>query len=164
MDFGAHKDSQVAAFFAGKTILMTGATGFIGKVRSASIKPFPAEQLRDGSFAKLSKAIDRATTHLSCVDHDVTIALSRVVLDCRRWLAVNSSFACLFVLLLQLLVEKLLRACPDIKKIYLVIRPKRGLSSKQRLEKLLAVEVVDEGFLVGQNDGIGATKLISRRT
>lgn len=32
MDFLERDDSQVAAFFANRTVLITGGTGFIGKV------------------------------------------------------------------------------------------------------------------------------------
>jgi fatty acyl-CoA reductase len=35
------------------------------------------------------------------------------------------------------LVEKLLRSCPDIKTIYLLIRPKRGLDVQTRHKELL---------------------------
>ena len=39
------------------------------------------------------------------------------------------------------LVEKLLRSCPDIKKIYLLVRPKGDVGSKERVEKILDSEV-----------------------
>lgn len=57
--------SQIAQFFAGKNIFVTGASGFIGKV----------------------------------------------------------------------LVEKLLRSCPDVNHIYILLRSKNGLTPKQRLEQ-----------------------------
>lgn len=37
----------------------------------------------------------------------------------------------------KVLVEKLLRSCPGIKNIYLLIRPKKGQDVQQRLEELL---------------------------
>ncbi|XP_037814873.1 putative fatty acyl-CoA reductase CG5065 [Lucilia sericata] len=37
----------------------------------------------------------------------------------------------------KVLVEKLLRSCPDIKNIYLLIRPKRGQGVSARLDELL---------------------------
>lgn len=37
----------------------------------------------------------------------------------------------------KVLVEKLLRSCPDIKTIFLLIRPKKGMSIEERLKKLL---------------------------
>lgn len=37
----------------------------------------------------------------------------------------------------KVLVEKLLRSCPDIKNIYLLIRPKRGQEVSTRLQELL---------------------------
>jgi fatty acyl-CoA reductase len=35
------------------------------------------------------------------------------------------------------LVEKLLRSCPDLRTIYLLIRPKRGLDVQARQKELL---------------------------
>jgi len=35
------------------------------------------------------------------------------------------------------LVEKLLRSCPDLRTIYLLIRPKRGLDVQTRQKELL---------------------------
>ncbi|XP_072397800.1 putative fatty acyl-CoA reductase CG5065 [Diabrotica undecimpunctata] len=37
----------------------------------------------------------------------------------------------------KLLIEKLLRSCPGIGKIYVLLRPKRGRSIEERLEKLV---------------------------
>ena len=37
----------------------------------------------------------------------------------------------------QVLIEKLLRSCTGINKIYLLIRSKKGVSSNQRLQNLL---------------------------
>lgn len=37
----------------------------------------------------------------------------------------------------QVLVEKLLRSCCDLKKIYILIRHKKGKSHAQRLNELL---------------------------
>jgi len=39
------------------------------------------------------------------------------------------------------LIEKLLRSCPDIAKIYLLIRPKKGLDINERLKKMLENKV-----------------------
>lgn len=44
------------------------------------------------------------------------------------------------------LVEKLLRSCPGIKNVYILIRPKRGKDVSQRLEELLASKV-DTNFV-----------------
>ncbi|CAH2101870.1 unnamed protein product [Euphydryas editha] len=63
----------VSEFYAGKTIFITGATGFMGKV----------------------------------------------------------------------LIEKLLRCCPDLKRIYLLMRPKRGQSIKERLDDFINCRVFD---------------------
>lgn len=62
---------SVAEFYANKTIFLTGATGFLGKV----------------------------------------------------------------------LVEKLLRSCPDVGKIYMLMRPKKGQSTKERLDEFLGCKV-----------------------
>ncbi|EFA08470.2 fatty acyl-CoA reductase wat [Tribolium castaneum] len=36
----------------------------------------------------------------------------------------------------KLILEKLLRECPDIKKIFLILRPKKGKTSQQRFDEL----------------------------
>ncbi|KAH0954221.1 hypothetical protein HN011_001370 [Eciton burchellii] len=41
------------------------------------------------------------------------------------------------------LIEKLLRSCPDIAKIYLLIRPKKGLDINERLKKMLENKLFD---------------------
>ena len=38
-------------------------------------------------------------------------------------------------------VEKVLRCCPDIREIFILMRPKKGLSLNERLEKLLHLPV-----------------------
>ena len=50
-------------------------------------------------------------------------------------------------LFFQVLVEKLLRSTP-VKKVFLLIRPKKGLDSRERLEELLASKIFDG--LVGE--------------
>ncbi|XP_043273034.1 putative fatty acyl-CoA reductase CG5065 [Venturia canescens] len=44
----------------------------------------------------------------------------------------------------KVLVEKLLRSCPGIKNIYLLIRPKKGQSIQQRLEDLLKAPLFEK--------------------
>lgn len=39
------------------------------------------------------------------------------------------------------LVEKLLRSCPDVKKIYLLVRPKGDVGSKERVDQILESQV-----------------------
>lgn len=39
------------------------------------------------------------------------------------------------------LLEKLLRSCPGIKNVYILIRPKKGKDVSQRLEELLGSTV-----------------------
>ena len=41
----------------------------------------------------------------------------------------------------KVLVEKLLRGCPEIKNIYFMIRPKKGMSCEERLTKVLKCPV-----------------------
>lgn len=64
-------NQYIPAFYAGKSILITGATGFLGKV----------------------------------------------------------------------LIEKLLRSCPDVREIFLLMRPKKGMPIDGRLGKILALPV-----------------------
>lgn len=42
----------------------------------------------------------------------------------------------------KVLVEKLLRCCPGIKTIYLLMRPKRGRDVRTRLEELIKTKVI----------------------
>lgn len=65
-------DVYIPAFYAGRSIFITGATGFLGKV----------------------------------------------------------------------LIEKLLRSCPDVVEIFVLIRPKKGLSVNDRLKKILNNKVI----------------------
>ena len=41
----------------------------------------------------------------------------------------------------KILVEKLLRGCPGIKRIYFLVRPKKGLSCTERLQKMFTLPV-----------------------
>lgn len=56
----------------------------------------------------------------------------------------RSVFVILFPIHLQVLVEKLLRSCPGIKNIYLLIRPKRGQEISLRLSELLNGPLFDK--------------------
>lgn len=41
------------------------------------------------------------------------------------------------------LIEKLLRSCPDLGKIYVLLRPKKGIPIEQRLEDQLKSKFYD---------------------
>lgn len=41
----------------------------------------------------------------------------------------------------KVLVEKLLRSCPDIDKIFLLMRPKKGKTVEERLKEILQLPV-----------------------
>lgn len=41
----------------------------------------------------------------------------------------------------KVLCEKLLRSCPDVAEIFVLIRPKKGLNINERLKKMLANKV-----------------------
>ncbi|CAH1164707.1 unnamed protein product [Phaedon cochleariae] len=43
----------------------------------------------------------------------------------------------------KVLLEKLLRACPKVSKIYLLIRPKKGQEARERLQQLLCSPLFD---------------------
>lgn len=66
--------ASIAEYYAGKNVLITGATGFMGKV----------------------------------------------------------------------LVEKLLRSCPEVKALYLLVRPKAGQSMQQRVSDMMTCKVTAE--------------------
>ena len=41
----------------------------------------------------------------------------------------------------KVVVEKLLRACPNIKRIYFLVRPKKGMSCQERIDKIFSLPV-----------------------
>nr|XP_033328836.1 putative fatty acyl-CoA reductase CG5065 [Megalopta genalis] len=44
----------------------------------------------------------------------------------------------------KVLIEKLLRSCPEIREIYLLIRPKKGNSAEERLKKAIELPLFDK--------------------
>lgn len=81
--------SSIAAFYGGKSILITGATGFLGKV----------------------------------------------------------------------LMEKLFRTSPDLKVIYILVRPKAGQTLQQRVIQILNSKVCLLGRHLGQGDSLQGSSL-----
>lgn len=43
----------------------------------------------------------------------------------------------------KVLIEKLLRSCDGVSKVYILLRPKRGLGSEQRFEEFLTNKIFD---------------------
>ncbi|MED6272921.1 cyclin-dependent kinase inhibitor far1 [Characodon lateralis] len=43
----------------------------------------------------------------------------------------------------KVLVEKLLRSCPDVKALYILVRPKAGQSMKQRVSDMMKCKLFD---------------------
>lgn len=43
----------------------------------------------------------------------------------------------------KVLVEKLLRSCPDVKALYILVRPKAGQSMKQRVSDMMKCKVTE---------------------
>jgi len=48
----------------------------------------------------------------------------------------------------KVLVEKLLRSCPEVKALYLLVRPKDGQSMQQRVSDMITCKVRAEGSLL----------------
>jgi len=82
--------SDVTSFYHGRSIFLTGVTGFVGKVW-----------------------------------HDMAILHIKPLTD------LNS-------LSLQVGLEKVLRSLPDVGKVYVLLRPKKGLTVNERLKELLS--------------------------
>lgn len=81
--------SEIANFYAGKTVLVTGATGFLGKVTFSA-------------------------TQQICNSENVIIC---------------SSFS-------QIILEKLLRSCPDVETVFILMRSKKEQNIIERTDKL----------------------------
>lgn len=47
----------------------------------------------------------------------------------------------------KVLVEKLLRSCPGIKEIFLLMRPKKNLNMHERLQHVLSNPVISAGVI-----------------
>jgi len=41
----------------------------------------------------------------------------------------------------KVFIEKILRSCPDVREIFLLVRPKKGLNINQRIERILNLPV-----------------------
>jgi len=41
----------------------------------------------------------------------------------------------------KIIVEKLLRTCPEIKSVFMLIRPKKGLGCRERIDKIFTLPV-----------------------
>lgn len=83
--------TPIQEFYKGKTVFITGGSGFMGKVRKKSV-------------CTNSKQI----TYLS---------------------------------FLQVLIEKLLYSCSDLKEILVLVRPKKGKAPESRLEDMFKLPV-----------------------
>lgn len=46
----------------------------------------------------------------------------------------------------KLLIEKLLRSCPDVKNIYVLMRAKRGKTIEERLKTIIESKVGTNSF------------------
>ena len=46
----------------------------------------------------------------------------------------------------KVVLEKILRSCPDFKRIYVMVRPKKGLSNQKRLEEIFESEIFEPYF------------------
>ncbi|XP_018361331.1 PREDICTED: fatty acyl-CoA reductase 1-like, partial [Trachymyrmex cornetzi] len=44
----------------------------------------------------------------------------------------------------KVFIEKILRSCPDVREIFLLMRPKKGLSIKERLDKILNLSLFEK--------------------
>lgn len=60
----------------------------------------------------------------------------------------------------KVVVEKLLRACPEISKIYMIIRQKKGMSSEQRLAKYISLPIFSIKLRLSQDEKLQA-KLVA---
>lgn len=58
----------------------------------------------------------------------------------------------------KVLVEKLLRSIPDIGDVYILVRQKRGKTSKERLDNLLLSKV--SGDLSDRRGGVAGAKTV----
>lgn len=112
-----HKSSEIASFYADRSVFITGSSGFVGKVsRRRWLQPHAR----------------RLALFLSLEDKGDSD-------NCNQKL----TSLCCRTRLVQCLLEKLLRSCPGLKSVYILMRPKRGKDVAQRMETLVKSELFE---------------------
>lgn len=104
----SNKLTPVQEFYKGKTLFITGGSGFMGKV-SVTLNSSRAISTIFGAFWANRKTFNRLSSKLT--------------------------------LLLQVLVEKLLYSCSELKEILILVRPKKGKAPESRLEDMFKLPV-----------------------
>lgn len=94
----------IPQFYAKRSVLITGATGFVGKVPH-----------RIGT---------------ACYEPALTWYLA----DALHGRFPLSTFRCT---LQQSLLEQLLKTCPDVGNVYLIVRPKKGVPPQERVKEIV---------------------------
>jgi fatty acyl-CoA reductase len=51
----------------------------------------------------------------------------------------------------KVLLEKVLRSCPDVDNIYVLIRPKKGKTPKDRVEDIMSSQVITKSYSMENN-------------
>lgn len=124
---------NIPEYYAGKNVLITGATGFMGKVRH---RPSGLFSLQQGG---VRRAADKS---LHCV-YAVKRRLLIVFDTCS--VGPESNRALTLWSLLKVLLEKLLRSCPGVKAVYVMVRSKAGQSPQARIAEMVSCKVRGPG-------------------
>ena len=104
---------RIPGYFKNKGILITGATGFLGQSKQLAVQ------------ACLSCLMSLLICMHACIVLSFTASLP---LSCMHCADLRHA------VLAAVLVEKILRVQPDVKRIYLPVRAPDAASAKKRLE------------------------------
>lgn len=117
--------ATIPEYYTGKNVLITGATGFMGKVEYMS-GPLGFHLIRSGSSG-------------------VPSARRWVLLDRIQggyyFFSASADSLALSLARSQVLLEKLLRSCPGVGNVYVLVRGKAGQSSQARVSDMINCKV-----------------------
>ncbi|PZC70618.1 hypothetical protein B5X24_HaOG215449 [Helicoverpa armigera] len=129
---------NIAEFYKGKTIFISGGSGFMGKVLVEKLLYSCPDLDRIYLLLRNKKGVkseDRLAQLLSSlVNRDLSSVpnIAEFYKGKTIFISGGSGF------MGKVLVEKLLYSCPDLDRIYLLLRNKKGVKSEDRLAQLLS--------------------------
>lgn len=152
---------SVTEAFTGATVLVTGGTGYLGSlVRICTSRLFvytctPRILTKTSRYTAANVLIfilqDLHSAWPNRSSRIVCIAAARSIMWCRHqaWIIASCSTADQQHRCLQV-IEQLLRVVPDVKRIYVIIRSKRGVAGAQISSKNPAEFATPTHFLLTQ--------------
>lgn len=131
--------TPIQQFYKGKTIFITGGSGFMGKVSICKKKntqiPFSEYDFEPALDSTITSIIEflhcffLLFLYYCCYNYSHILNIKCFAL-----------FIC-FYFCFKVLIEKLLYSCSELKEILILIRPKKGKSPESRLDDMFKIPV-----------------------